>query len=158
MQVGWTNPKWNTSGRKKLTGKQAVWPNMSEVTRKQTSLIYRARTRMLKCKGNYKNGYPDQKCRMCKQENETQTHILEECPAIHLNENTKIPKPQLFTEDTCTLRTIASKIDQIMIKIEESVYWLQSAAKVKVLSTKTFATRWPGCVHGREREAPAALA
>ena len=94
---------------------------MSELTRKQTSLIYKARARMLKVKGNYKNGYTDLKCRMCKQHEETQTHILEDCTNIHTNEATKVPKHQLFTEDTDTLRKIANNIDNIMIKIEESV-------------------------------------
>ena len=45
---------------------------MSELTRKQTSLIFRARCRMTKVKGNYKNGYHDLKCRICNKEEETQ--------------------------------------------------------------------------------------
>ena len=91
---------------------------MNELTRKQTSLIFRARARMLKFKGNYKNGYPDLKCRMCKMSEETQSHILEECNVLHQNEASKVTKPQLFTEDTGTLREIASKIENILTKIE----------------------------------------
>ena len=94
---------------------------MSELTRKQCSLIYKARTRMLKFKGNYKNGHSDQKCRICKEADETQAHILEECPAIHENEATKVLKAQLFTEDTDTLRQIAAKLENILTIIEESV-------------------------------------
>ena len=51
-------------------GKRAKY--MNELTRKQTSLIFKARARMLKVKGNYKNGHPNQTCRMCKSEGETQ--------------------------------------------------------------------------------------
>ena len=56
-------------------GKRAKY--MNELTRKQTSLIFKARTRMLKVKGNYKNGHPNQTCRMCKSGDESQKHILE---------------------------------------------------------------------------------
>ena len=63
------------------TFRRAEYMNM--LTRKQASIIFKARTRMLKCKGNYKNGYPTLTCRMCKQAEETQTHVLEECPELH---------------------------------------------------------------------------
>ena len=36
---------------------------MKALTRKQASTIFKTRTRMLKVKGNYKNGYPDLTCR-----------------------------------------------------------------------------------------------
>ena len=94
---------------------------MSELTRKQASTIFKARSRMLKIKGNYKNGYTDLKCRMCKNELETQTHILEECPKIHPDDSTKVPKCLLFTENTGTLREVSIKINQTMEKINETV-------------------------------------
>ena len=46
--------------------------DMNELNRKQVSLIFKARTRMLKIKANYKNGNTDQKCRACKIAIETQ--------------------------------------------------------------------------------------
>ena len=94
---------------------------MNELTRKQTSLIFKARTRMLKVKSNYKNGHPNLTCKMCKTEEETQTHILEECPVVHPDETNKIPKHQLFSEDTGTLREIAIKIGKIQEKLDEVV-------------------------------------
>ena len=100
-------------------GKRAKY--MNELTRKQTSLVFKARTRMLKVKGNYKNGHPDLTCRMCKAETETQKHVLEECVAIHQDEATKIPKHQLFNENPDTLREIAKKLDKIMDKLSEVV-------------------------------------
>ena len=91
---------------------------MNELTRKQVSLIFRARTRMLKIKGNYKNGNKNQTCRACKAEPETQDHILSKCPAIHQEPSQKVEKYQLFAEDTGTLRKIAKKIEKIMEKLE----------------------------------------
>ena len=91
---------------------------MSELTRKQTSLIFKARSRMLKIKGNYKNGHSDLTCRICKNDQETQTHILEECPGVHSNDTNKIPKHQLFTNDTGALKQIANKLEYIMAKVE----------------------------------------
>ena len=76
---------------------------------------------MLKVKGNYKNGHPNQTCRMCKTEGESQKHILEECPAIHQDENTKIPKHQLFNDNPDTLRETAKRIDKIMDKLSDVV-------------------------------------
>ena len=39
---------------------------MKTLTRKQTSTIFKARSRMIKVKGNYKNGHPNLTCRICK--------------------------------------------------------------------------------------------
>ena len=91
-------------------GKRANY--MNELTRKQTSLIFKARTRMIKVKDNYKNGHPDLACRLCKQAEESQTHILEECPVVHPNDAIKVPKHQLFNEDTGTLRETSKKLEK----------------------------------------------
>ena len=60
---------------------------MEKLTRKQASTIFKARTRMVKVKGNYKNGYHDLSCRACKHPCETQTHVLQECKALHPGAN-----------------------------------------------------------------------
>ena len=73
---------------------------------------------MIKIKGNYKNGHRDLKCRVCKQEEETQTHILEKCPIIHRNSNTIVTKEQIFSGDADTLRETSKKIMEILDKIE----------------------------------------
>ena len=56
---------------------------MKKLTRKQASTIFKARTRMLKVKNNYKNGFPDLTCRACNVECETQSHVLYECKKLH---------------------------------------------------------------------------
>ena len=115
-----------SQGKSKMTyfleSKEAWQPTkrpeyMSVLTRKQTSLIFKARTRMLKIKGNYKNGHTDLTCRLCKSKEETQVHILEECPALHPDNANKIPKHQLFNENTGTLRQIANGLEVILDKL-----------------------------------------
>ena len=52
---------------------------------------------------------------------ETQTHILEECLALHLNDSKKVPKHQLFNEDTDALRQVAKNLEIITEKLGEIV-------------------------------------
>ena len=92
---------------------------MNELTRKQASLIFKTRTRMMKIRANYKNGHKDQTCRACKKEPETQDHALEKCPELHRDDETKVPKSELFTENTDTLRKAADKIEKIIGKFEQ---------------------------------------
>ena len=47
---------------------------MDKLTRVETSTIFKARTRMLDVKNNYRNKYPDLICRGCGNEEETQQH------------------------------------------------------------------------------------
>ena len=86
---------------------------MNELTRKQVSLIFKSITRMFKVKGNYKNGHPDLKCRMCKAVDENQKHIMEECLAIHKDDSTKVSNHQLFNEDINTLREVSKNLEKI---------------------------------------------
>ena len=90
---------------------------MNKLTRKQTSTIFKIRTRMTRTKANYKNGYINQTCRACNVELETQQHILKECIAIHLGANRIELDP--FTEDTNKLKIIAKEIDAIVDRLEK---------------------------------------
>ena len=55
---------------------------MNKLSRIKCADIFRIRSRMLKVKGNYKTGQQTYKCRWCKDEEETQEHILSECSAF----------------------------------------------------------------------------
>lgn len=101
------------------TGTRAKY--MNELTRKQASMIFRARSRMIKVKGNYKNGHLDLKCRMCKDYEETQNHILQECSVLHPNNSLLVPKHRLFDEDTGTLGETANTLEIIMDRLNEVV-------------------------------------
>ena len=101
---------------------------MRKLTRKQASTIFKARTRMLKVKCNYKNGYTDLTCRACKKEPETQKHILYECIKIHPDITTSTAEPEqpertdiyfenpdmIFNENPDKLRTTATTISEIL--------------------------------------------
>ena len=96
------------------------------MTRKQASTIFKARTRMTKVKGNYKNEFPDLMYRACKTHPETQAHALSDCENIHNNnsastENTKIKcdYTDLFSEFTFDLKDVATKIENICEKLIE---------------------------------------
>ena len=77
---------------------------------------------MIKVKGNYKNGHQNLNCRLCGTDEETQTHILEECHVMHPDETNKVSRHQLFDENTDALRLTAQKIDKILEKLGEVVY------------------------------------
>ena len=90
---------------------------MDKLTRNQASTIFKARTRMLKTKGNYKNAHKDQKCRLCGKEEETQSHILEDCLGID-EPILKITKEMIFKEDIEHLRKITLAITKRMEILE----------------------------------------
>jgi Zn finger protein HypA/HybF involved in hydrogenase expression len=69
---------------------------MNKLTRMEASAIFKARTRMLDVKNNYRDKYNDTKCRKCDAETETQEHILEECPGIHKDNSTKVKEMTYF--------------------------------------------------------------
>ena len=89
---------------------------MMRLTRKQASTIFKARTRMTKVKGNYKNGYNDLKCRACKSVEESHQHVLKDCTAIHKGKNLTI---EPFSEDLNQLKETANNIEDIMIELEK---------------------------------------
>ena len=57
---------------------------MNKLTRQQASTIFKARTRMLPVKNNYRNKYRNHTCRACGVPVETQKHVLEDCEVLHL--------------------------------------------------------------------------
>ena len=67
-----------------LKGKNQCHPGnlpkfMETLTRNEVSTIFKARSRMIDIKANYKNTYQDLKCRLYRKEDETQEHFLSKC-------------------------------------------------------------------------------
>ena len=93
---------------------------MNKLKRKQASTIFKARTRMLNVKNNYRNNYQNNECRMCKNATETQKHILEECPQIHWENTLKTTESEIFNTDLQTLREASKKITSIMEKMDKT--------------------------------------
>ena len=94
---------------------------MNELTRNQASTIFRARTRMIKVRANYKNGNEglDLTCRLCKKEEETQKHVLEECEVLS-TKHSKATKTMIFSENTIELKETAKTIEKRLQELEES--------------------------------------
>ena len=100
-------------------GKQNDWTPgksanyMRKLTRNEASIIFQARTRMLKLKSNYKNGNTNLTCRICNKEEETQKHALEECEILN-KKLESITKQDIFKEELKELRKTAKLIEQRM--------------------------------------------
>ena len=85
-------------------------PNyMHEMTRMEASTIFKATTRMLDVKNNFRGKYNDTKLRRCTYTIESQEHVIETCIGIHdqpkttakqltkILENDKTKKPSVAT-------------------------------------------------------------
>ena len=96
-------------------------PYMLQLGRKEASTIFKARTRMLQVKNNYKNAHKNLTCRACQRSTETQEHVPAVCPAIHTNLNDIVLTLEIFSEDIKELQETSMKIIKIMHKLENSV-------------------------------------
>ena len=92
---------------------------MNKLTRRQASTIFKTRTRMIKVKGNYKNGHPDQTCRACKAGEETQNHALAECQTLHPSGLPPKKTMNPFSENTNVLKTTARNIENIVEELNQ---------------------------------------
>ncbi len=94
---------------------------MNKLTRNQVSLVFQARTGMIKVKENYKKikkkGQRNLICRVCRTEVETWQHILEECIELHEDETSKVTKDDIFKEDVYHTKEIANKLQNTMDKL-----------------------------------------
>ena len=86
---------------------------MNKLSRMEASTIFKARTRMLDVKINYRGKYNDVICRKCGEPTETQEHILDECKGIHTNNTSKVNKTDIFCNDHTELRDTVNKITKI---------------------------------------------
>ena len=69
---------WNKT-RETISKKPTYMNNM---TSRECTNIFAVRSRMLKVKGNYKHKYTNKTCRWCKDNMETQEHILTQCAGV----------------------------------------------------------------------------
>ena len=95
-------------------------PYLSKLKRKEASIIFKLRNRMIKIKRNYKNAYTNLTCRGCNANEETQQHVLEDCTGIHMEDNTKVHRHEYFTDDIDMLRTTTKKLETILARLEQS--------------------------------------
>ena len=102
------NTNWKTGERPKY---------MKELKRTEASTIFKARTRMLDVKNNFKGKYKDTKCRKCTETVESQEHVLETCTGIHDDDTTKITINDIFDSNPNNLKTTAKQITKILDKL-----------------------------------------
>ena len=104
---------------------QVRQPYMDQLTRSQVSHIFKARTRMLDIKNNFRGKYENLTCRACKNAPETQQHILEECPSIHINDDYIVKKRRYIWHRKKELeKKTAKKIRHIMQTLYNKSYSL----------------------------------
>ena len=93
---------------------------MMKLGRFQASTIFKARSRMLDFKANFKGKYKDDKCRFCRIKEETQDHVFFECQSSPITPEGSFTIDDLFRDhDTMKLRKIARTIDKIIDKLDE---------------------------------------
>ena len=91
----------------------------NKLNREETSILFKARTRMTEFKGNYKNKHNDMTCRLCGEADETQEHVLNECPTTR-EKNLHIPKEILFATGTYIQKRTIKKLREIDKMIEKN--------------------------------------
>jgi hypothetical protein len=87
---------------------------MNKMNRQQVSTLFKARTRMLEVKNNYRGMYPNNVCRMCNLQEETQEHILETCTSIHKDNTLRTTKEDTFQDNIDNLIETVARIQKTM--------------------------------------------
>ena len=88
-------------------------PYLNKLNRLEVSMIIKARARMLNAKMNYKGKYKNLKCRFCKETEETQVHILDECKEINRAKYPKTHTKEIFNENITVLKETAKKLREM---------------------------------------------
>lgn len=91
---------------------------MNKMNRVEVSTIFKARSRMLEIKNNYKNMHRNRNCRLCGLQEEDQTHVLEECTALTRLQLEPVRRSEFFSDDIKTLKLSVERIQNIMAKLE----------------------------------------
>jgi hypothetical protein len=87
------------------------------LTREETSILFKTRTRMLDIKANYKNKYSDLTCRLCKKEEETQEHIINWCE-VTIQQKLALANEVIFLRGKTNKKKVVETVKQIMNMIE----------------------------------------
>ena len=80
---------------------------------KQAKIIFKIRTRMLNVKNNFKNGYVDLSCPVCKIDEDSQEHMLTKCLKLE-NKITSKEYRSLFGCDEEKMAEVVKKVEKII--------------------------------------------
>ena len=122
---------------------------MKKLTRPQASTIFKARSRMLPVKNNFRNKHQTQTCRACGNHRETQQHVLEEYEVLHLVGEFKVYSNEIFSNNTNNLKTTATNIKCILDQLHN-----QPTKKEGTTATKTCTTQQPCTARPPRTRAP----
>ena len=98
------NTNWKTGERPKY---------IKELKRMEASTIFKAITRMLDVKNNFRGKYKD-KFRKFTEIVESREHVHERCTGIHDDDTTKIKINDIFDSNPTNLKAIAKQLTKIL--------------------------------------------
>ena len=91
---------------------------ITECNRNECSSVFETRTRMLGVKNNYRSVHMDLTYRWCKEELETQDHILKDCPSF-TDLTQQIDMNEIMNPQQNVKKTEAAIISNIYKKIND---------------------------------------
>ena len=90
------------------------WKYINQLTRREASMIFKSKTRMLDVKTNFKGKYKDTKCRHCEHLIEDQKHILEDCTRTTNNNRCQVTSEEIKMSTGILLKRTATKLMHIL--------------------------------------------
>ena len=96
-------------------------PCETKITKEEAQEIFRLRTRTSDVKANFKGKYENLECYACKNDEETQKHVIEKCKILNENSEEKIPEyEEIFTGNVKMKHKIVKRFQE-NIKLREKL-------------------------------------
>ena len=92
----------------------------TEINSNQAKIIFKIRTRMIQVYNNFKNGFDDVKCPICKEGEDSQEHVFVECKKL----GERITRKQyfvFFSENEEEIAKIVTKVEKTLILHKEFI-------------------------------------
>ena len=96
-------------------------PGTMKITKEEAQEIFRLRTRTSDVKANFKGKYENLECYACKNDEETQKHVIEKCKILNENNEGKIPEYEEIFTGNVKMKQLIVKRFQENIKLRESM-------------------------------------
>ena len=113
--------KYLLEGRQKNMEVNKKAEYLEWLNRNKASAVFLTRTRMFPAKNNFRSALPSLTCRFCPHDEETQEHLLQECPGVHSDETTKVKKEDFFPQkfEYPKIWQTAANIEKVLEKIKK---------------------------------------
>ena len=125
--------KYLLEGRQKNMEVNKKAEYLEWLNRNKASAVFLTRTRMFPAKNNFRSAHPSLTCRFCPHDEETQEHLLQECPGVHSDETTKVKKEDFFPQkfEYPKIWQTAANIEKVLEKIKKEEEPRKKRAKYK---------------------------